>query len=195
MRHLRTLCVLFWGISFLAPSQNTEIREGIIQGVVLGEVGNPLSGVKVHAELEGVAMAKAIRYVESDQNRFFLIDRLEFGTYYVAAVTEEGGYGGFPWSFFNDKPLPTVQISAQTRIANVVVNLGPKAGILTGTIRDALTGKPIGSAGFDLVQVKDRSKWMRTGAASDFRVLISFLKRDRGESVGTRIRLLVLPWL
>ena len=75
------------------------------------------------------------------------------------------------WSFFNDKPLPEVQISAQTRIADVVVSLGPKAGILTGTIRDAVTGKPI-SAGFYFVQVKDRTKGMGTGAAPDFRVLI-----------------------
>ena len=59
----------------------------------------------------------------------------------------------------------------KTKIADVVVSVGPKAGILTGTIRDAVTGKPI-SAGFDLVQVKNRTKWMGTGAAPDFRVLI-----------------------
>ena len=53
----------------------------------------------------------------------------------------------------------------------MVVNLGPKAGILTGTISDALTGKPI-PAGFDLAQVKDRTRWMRTSAAPNFRVLI-----------------------
>ena len=86
-------------------------------------------------------------------------------------MKEEDGYGGMFWSFFNDKPLPEVQISAQTRIADVVVSLGPKAGILTGTIRDAVTGKPI-SAGFYFVQVKDRTKGMGTGAAPDFRVLI-----------------------
>jgi hypothetical protein len=172
MRHLRALSVLLLAISFLARAQNTEIREEIIQGVVLDDFGNPLSGAKVHAELKGGPMRKAIRFVASDQNGFFVIDRLEFGTYYVEAMKEEDGYGGFPWSFFNDRPLPIVQISAQNRIANVVVRLGPKAGILTGTIRDALTGKPIGSAGFDLVQVKNRSKWMGTGAASQFRVLI-----------------------
>jgi hypothetical protein len=51
------------------------------------------------------------------------------------------------------------------------VNLGPKAGILTGTISDAATGKPI-PAGFWLVQVKDRNKWRGTSAAPNFRVLI-----------------------
>ena len=42
--------------------------------MVLNDVGNPLPGAKVHAELNGVAMAKAIRFVESDQNGFFVID-------------------------------------------------------------------------------------------------------------------------
>jgi hypothetical protein len=116
-------------------------------------------------------MAKKIRFVESDQNGFFLIDRLEFGTYYVVAMKEEDGYGPNDSAFFNDKPLPTFQISAENRIADAVLQLGPKAGILTGTIRDALTGKPI-PAGFDLVQVKDRDKWMATSAAPNFRVLI-----------------------
>ena len=86
-------------------------------------------------------------------------------------MKEEDGYVGFPWSFFNDKPLPTVQISAQKRVGDVVVSLGPKVGILSGTISDASTGKPI-PVGFDLVQVKDRNKWMGTSAAPQFRVLI-----------------------
>jgi hypothetical protein len=171
MRRLQAFSFLFLVVPFFTSGRNIEIGEGVIQGLVLDNVGNPLPGAKVHAELKGIAMAKAIRFVESGQNGFFVIDRLEFGTYYVEAMKEEDGYGGMSWSFFNDKPLPAVQISAQTRIADVVVSLGPKAGILTGTIRDAVTGKPI-SAGFDLVQARDRTKWMGTGAAPHFRVLI-----------------------
>ena len=171
MRRLRALFFFFLLVPYFTSGRNTEIGEGVIQGVVLNEVGNPLPGAKVHAELKGGAMAKAIRFVESDKNGFFVIDCLEFGTYYVEAMKEEDGYGGMFWSFFNDKPLPTVQVSAQTRIADVVVSLGPKAGILIGTIRDAVTGKPI-SAGFDLVQMKDRTKSMGSGAAPNFRVLV-----------------------
>ena len=55
------------------------------------------------------------------------------------------------------------------------MNLGPKAGILTGTISDAATGKPI-PAGFWLVQVKNRNKWRGTSTAPNFRVLISSSK-------------------
>lgn len=171
MHHQRRFWLPLLAIAFLTPTQSKGDGEGVIQGVVLGEGGQPVHGAKVHAELSGVAMAKKIRYVETDESGFFLIDRLDFGNYYVGAMKEEEGYGNSDSSFFNDHPLPTVPLSGQHRIADVNVNLGPKAGILMGTISDALTGKPI-PAGFDLVQVKDRSKWMRTSAGPNFRVLI-----------------------
>jgi len=160
-----------FAIAFLTPAQSKDVGEGVIQGVVLGEGGQPVRGAKVHAELNGVAMAKGIRYVETDERGFFFIDRLDFGNYYVGAMKEEEGYGSSDTSFFNDSPLPVAQITAQHRSADVAVNLGPKAGILTGTISDAATGKPI-PAGFDLAQVKDRAKRMSTSEAPNFRVLI-----------------------
>jgi len=103
-------------ISFLTPAQQTEVGEGVIQGVVLGERGWPIRGAKVHAELKGVPMAKAIRYVETDESGFFLLDRLEFGNYYVGAMKEEEGYGSTDSGFFNDLPLITAEVSAQHRI-------------------------------------------------------------------------------
>jgi hypothetical protein len=83
MHHLQRLWLPLLAISFLTPARGTEVGEGVIQGVVLGEGGRPVGGAKVHAELKGVAMHTAIRYVETDENGFFVIDRLEFGTYYV----------------------------------------------------------------------------------------------------------------
>jgi len=38
-------------------------------------------------------MTKKIRYVETDENGFFVIDRLIFGDYFVDAMKEEEGYG------------------------------------------------------------------------------------------------------
>src|SRR5260370_6239327 len=174
MHHLRKLWLLL-AIAFLTPAQSKDVGEGVIQGVVLSEGGQPVRGAKVHAELNGVAMAKKIRYVETDENGFFLIDRLDFGNYYLGAMKEEEGYGNSDSSFFNDNPLPMAQITAQHRSADVVVNLGSKAGILTGTISDALTGKPI-PAGFDLAQVKDRTRWMVTSESPNFRSLIPSTK-------------------
>src|SRR5207249_4828697 len=171
MDRLRRLWLPLLAISFLIPAQGTEVREGAIQGVVLGEGRQPVRGAKVHAELTGVPMSTLIRYVETDENGFFLIDQLEFGKYYVAAKNEEEEYGDSGFSFFNDQPVRTAQISAQHRIADVVINLGPKAGVLTGTISNAVTGKPI-PAGSWSVQEKDRNKWISTSATPNLRVLI-----------------------
>ena len=76
MRCLRALSFLFLLVPLFTSGRNAEIGEGVIQGVVLDDVGNPLPGAKVHAELKGVPMAKAIRFVESDQNGFFVIAAL-----------------------------------------------------------------------------------------------------------------------
>src|SRR6266851_2607209 len=122
MHHLPRLWLPLLAISFLTPAQGTEIGEGVIQGVVLGEGGWPVRGANVHAELKGVPMAKAIRYVETDENGFFLIDQLDFGNYYVGAMKEEEGYGSTDSGFFNDLPPITAEVSAQHRIAQVVVN-------------------------------------------------------------------------
>src|SRR5260370_27113268 len=158
MDRLRRLLLPLLAISFLTPAEATEVGEGVIQGVVLGEGARPVRGAKVHAELKGVPMAKKIRYVETDANGFFLIDQLEFGTYYVSAENEEEEYGDSGFSFFNDQPVPMAQISAQHRIADVVGNPGRKAGMLTGTITYAATGKTI-PAGFALTPADHRTSW------------------------------------
>jgi hypothetical protein len=154
MHKLKILWLALLVIVFLASAQSRDVGQGVIQGFVLGEGGQPVGGAKVHAELKGGPAMKAIRYVETDESGFFLIDRLDFGSYYIGAMKEEDGYGSIDSSFFNDNPIPTAQISVRYRFADLVVNLGVKAGMLTGKISDALTGKPI-PAGFDLVQVKD----------------------------------------
>ncbi len=51
MHHLWRLLLPLLAISFLTPAQATEVGEGVIQGVVLGEGGRPVGSAKVHAEL------------------------------------------------------------------------------------------------------------------------------------------------
>jgi hypothetical protein len=114
MHRLRRLWLPLLAISFLTPTQGKEVGEGVIQGVVLGQGGQPVRGAKVHAELNGAVMAKKIRYVETDESGFFIIDRLDFGKYYGGAMKEEEGYGNSDSSFFNDNPLPVVRLLFNT---------------------------------------------------------------------------------
>jgi hypothetical protein len=80
MHHPRRFWLPLLAIAFLTPTKSKGDGEGVIQGVVLGEGGQPVRGAKVHAELNGVEMAKKIRYVETDESGFFLIDRLASAT-------------------------------------------------------------------------------------------------------------------
>jgi len=165
-RVIGTLCTIL----ILMFSSSLVAQNGVIQGTVLDEVGRPLQGAKVHAELHGVLVAKAIRYVESDEKGTFAIDRLAYGTYDVSGQKEEDGYPDSSFSFYTDKPVATsAVISPEHPAATVALKLGPKAGVITGTVRDALTGKPI-PASFMLRASSKR--WMGTSQPSKFRVLI-----------------------
>src|SRR5579871_63869 len=162
---LATIGILFSALSAVAQS-------GVIRGTVVDEVGQPIQAAKVHAELHGVPMAKAIRYVESDQNGEFAIDRLDYGTYDVNGQKEEGVYPDTSFSFYSDKPLAaSVQISPDRPIATVALKLGPKAAIMSGTVRDALTGKPI-PVGLMLRRADNSKNFLSTSAPPTFRILI-----------------------
>src|SRR5579863_4731267 len=72
-----------------------------------------------------------------DQGKF-VIDRLAFGRYAVYGSKEEEQYQD-PGHFSIIDP-PRVTISAEQPVGTVVVTFGPKAGLISGTVRNAVTG-------------------------------------------------------
>ena len=60
---------------------------------------------------------------------------------------------GFPDALWFFEP-PRVTISAQQPSGTVLLKFGPKAGVLTGMVIDARTGKPV-LAGFTLRRLND----------------------------------------
>ena len=147
------------------------VAQGVLSGTVLDEAERPLQSARVHAQLRGVPMASAIRYVETDENGAFAID-LKYGTYDVHAMKEEAGYPDSSWSFYADKPLAApVEITEQSPSAKVTLKLGPRAGVIVGAVKDAATGKPI-PAGFMLRRLSAPSNFLSTSEPPEFRVLI-----------------------
>jgi hypothetical protein len=157
-------------IEILISALSGVAQKGVIRGNVVDEVGQPIQAAKVHAELHGVPMSKAIRYVESDESGAFAIDRLDDGTYDVNGKKEEDGYADTSFSFYAGKPV-SVQITPDHPNPRITLKLGPKAGILGGTVRDALTGKPI-PVGFMLRRVDNPTNFLSTSAPPAFRILI-----------------------
>ena len=140
----------------------------MIKGRVVNSDGISVKGAEVHAELLGSPTFKVIRYVTADEAGEFLIDQLEFGTYQVFGMKEEEGFPDMMW--FSPTEAPRVTISASQPSGTVLLKFGPKAGVLTGAVRDARTGKPV-LAGFTLKRLND--SWRLTSSQpANFRAFV-----------------------
>jgi hypothetical protein len=64
-----------------------------------------------------------------------------------------------------------VEVTHENPNPNIVVNLGPKAAILSGTVRNALTGRPL-SSGFSLHWVNQPTRFFSTSETPSFRLLV-----------------------
>ena len=166
LRSLLATIVLFLTLSL---SAQVAISQGVIRGKVIDENGVLLVGAHVHAELHGVPMAKAIRYVQTGGDGSFVIDRLDFGTFDVNVGKEQDGYPQSDWSLYADKAAATVTISLERPTADVILKIGPKAATLVGTVRDAVTGKPLNST---FLIRRSEKRWISTSAPPDFHFLI-----------------------
>lgn len=160
---------------FLFASTGTEaVAQGLgsIHGSVVDERSSPIRGVLVNASvINGRPTSTLVRYVETDVDGRFVIDHLGWGAYAVFAKKEEDGYPDMAASFYSNDIFPTVAIEPSSPSAEIRIQLGPKAGIVTGSVRNSATGAPV-NAGFRLVRVEAPEKWLSTSVPPTYRILI-----------------------
>jgi Carboxypeptidase regulatory-like domain len=113
---------------------------GRITGNVVSEDGQPIANANVCISTTGksnntVTMCNDV----TDQAGHFEIQHVAMGSFLVNAVKEEDGYAGLNQPDHQNK----VVLTLQEPTANVTIKLGPKAGMLIGTVRDSVTGKPV----------------------------------------------------
>jgi hypothetical protein len=162
---LLTVCLAF------APLLAGQDK-GWIRGIVVDEKDIPLNQAKVNADaMNGRTRATAIRYVETDGSGHFLIDRLEWGKYTVFAMKEDSGYPNMALSFYSNDAFPSVTITPAAPTAEIRIQLGPKAGILTGSLVNAANGAPV-DAGFKLIRAASPGKWISTSVPPNYRILV-----------------------
>lgn len=172
MKHFSTRSPVALAVYLLVVAAARPQTDGTISGTVMDERGAPVAKAKVNADpTDGRPRASLVRSVETDENGHFLIDRLSWGSYRVFAQKEDAGYPNMNWSFYSDDIYRTVEISANAPKTEVRIQLGPRGGILTGSIRNALTGAPLGAT-FKLARTTSPNKWISPGVASDYRVLL-----------------------
>jgi hypothetical protein len=79
----------------------------------------------------------------SDESGQFAIEGLETGTYDVFGESDAAGYPNTAISFYSTKEPTRVVLGSDSPGARIVLNLGPRAGVLSGTVIDKITRKAI----------------------------------------------------
>jgi len=147
-----------------------------IVGTVLDQRGQPLRDISVQAFLKQTGMYMPT--ADSNNDGQFVIGDLEPGTYDIYGESDAAGYPNTTLSFYGgENPIEVTLGNCGT--ATVVLVLGPKAGVLNGTLLDSVTGRPIASP-----------------HAPRFIVERAFNREDSIEFSGpAKFRWLVPPWV
>jgi hypothetical protein len=109
--------------------------------------------------------------VETDGEGKFTFDRFAWGKYAVCAHKEAEGYREICNSIFSKDSAPTVTLSPQAPRAGVLVIVGPKAGTVSGTVTDAVTGAPM-NAVLRIRPSRDNGRFFDQGVSPQFNSLV-----------------------
>ncbi len=138
---------------FLIPSLGILIAAIVSYGqttaaihvTVMDGRGESVAGAVAEAMPLDRPIQGLLRSCKSDENGTCTINIGEFGNYAVTASKVEDAYPEQHFAFFaaqTPRP-PEVRISPQHPFQSVTAHLGKQAGILIGTVADAITGKPM----------------------------------------------------
>lgn len=154
-------------LSFLIPSCVAQVREGSIHGTVLADRGAPVTDAHVSAEVMSGPNIMTVLGAETNDTGVFAFSQLPMGEYRVFAEKQEAGYLSTRPDIFTPKPPLTIALTPSEPTAATTIRLGPKAGMITGWVRDSSTGEPI-AAHLSLAPT-DGHAWSTTGTTGQFR--------------------------
>jgi hypothetical protein len=113
---------------------------GLIEGIVVYEDGRPAQGASVSAFPLDRGLAAKVPAADTDGLGHFRISHLWLGEFAVTAKKEDEGYPDTSSGFYSDSKIAPIALSLSHPLATDTILLGPKAGILVGTVADAVTG-------------------------------------------------------
>ncbi len=144
--------------------------KGTVNGTVTYEDGKIVVGATVYANPSGIIMVNVAPHSQTDMNGHFEIRQLSWGRYFISAAKKDEGY---PDMFFTNSGLQSVTLSPENPNVSGAIRLGPKAGILTGTVIDAVTAAPLNPCADFRWAAYPSNFLMGTGLVNaQFRVLI-----------------------
>jgi len=118
---------------------------GLIDGIVTYENRKPVKGTTVYAEPLGRPVGAIIPHADTDETPYFAIHipLSWFGKFAVTAKKEDEDYPNMSWQFYSDGKFETVTLTSKHPAETVIIRLGPKAGVLVGTVADAASSAPL----------------------------------------------------
>jgi hypothetical protein len=143
---------------------------GTIAGIVVDAQGKSVAGAWVTVGCGDRPLGGRIPGVFSDEQGHFAVGSLELAECSVYACNEQADIPCL--TSVNPASVVHVTLSASVPTATVKVRLGEKGTVISGTVRDAITGEKL-AAMFEYYQLKfpDRRSSMSSGA--DFRIFIA----------------------
>jgi hypothetical protein len=151
MRRLRFVNWLIVGIALSSGAQQSGAnavanpKDGSIDGIVTYQDLKPVKGATVSAMPLGRGMGAMIPHADTDESGHFVIHipRSWFGKFVVAAKKEDEDYPDMSNQFYSDGKFETLTLTSRHPNRTVTIRLGPKAGILLGTVTDAVSNAPL----------------------------------------------------
>jgi len=146
---------------------------GLIEGTVIYEDGRPAKGATVSAFPVDRGLAATVPSADTDELGHFQISHLWLGKFTVTAKKEDEGYPDTENTFYSDSKIAPITLSISHPSATDTILLGPKAGILVGTVADAVTGAPLDPC-VDFHRASDPNNFFSgTGVVNaEYRVLV-----------------------
>lgn len=127
-----------------SPARQAYADAGVISGTVFYENGMPVKGATASAVPLGRPIGAIIPHADTDSAGHFAIFIPEswFGKFAVTAKKEDEDYPEMN-QFYSNGKFQTVMLTERHPTATVTIRLGPKAGVLRGTVTDRITGSPL----------------------------------------------------
>jgi hypothetical protein len=146
---------------------------GLIEGIVIYEDGRPVKSATVSAFPLDRAIGAKVPSIDTDELGHFRINHLWFGKFAVTAKKEDEAYPDTGNGFYSENQIPPTTLSISHPSATDTIVLGPKAGVLVGTVVDAVTGAPLDPC-VDFHRVSDPNNFLSgTGLVNaEYRVLV-----------------------
>ncbi len=134
---------------FLGSALAQTNQPGVIRGIVLNEQGTPVMHANVWCHLVTTrALGSAVPSALTGNDGRFSITDLQMGEYIINPWKEDEGYPNRAFALYGGRLgkelLVRITLDTESPIAdNLILVMGPKSGIVGGSIVDSVTGTPV----------------------------------------------------